>query len=135
MATQTRKLSFRWPPRNGGRPLQVAELEPLQTQALACCADGEPAGALADARAAITDALDVHPGADAVRVAGSPDLDGLDGEAATGGSDRDRGAASAGALSTLPADRRHVSLEADHLALQLGDLDRLEAQTLAGGSW
>ncbi len=109
---------------------QVAELEPLKAQATAGCAGDEAANALADAGHAIADALDVRQDSDAVRVAGSGDLDGFDGEGASRRSDGDRRTSSACALAVLPADRCHVGVEADHLALELSDLDRLDAQTL-----
>lgn len=117
-----------------GLSSQVAELEPLQTQALARGADGEAADTLADAHALVADVLDVDARRDAVAVVGAPHLDGLDGQCATGRSDRDRRSLAARALPALPADRRHVRLQADHLVLQLDDLDRLDAQTLALGA-
>lgn len=113
---------------------QVAELEPLQAQALASGADGESTDALADAHALVADVLDVYPCRHRVGVAGSPDLDGFDRQASAGRADGDRGTSTAGALTALPADCSHVRLEADHLALQLGDLDGLEAKPLARGS-
>jgi len=136
-ATQTRDS-----PRPGGRclsanadyPLQVAELEPLETQPLAGRTSGEPADTLADADVPVADVLDVHQSRDTVRVARSGDLDGLDRQAASGRSDGDGCALSGCALALLPADGCDVSVEADHLALQLGDLDCLDAQALASGS-
>lgn len=106
---------------------QVAELEPLQSQPLTSCADGEAADTLADAHASITDVLDVNPGGHRMGVAGTPDLDRLDGKTASGSADGDRRSSAVGALTVLPADGRDVCLEADHLALKLSDLDRFEA--------
>jgi len=51
-------------------PLQVAELEPLQAQALTGRTHGEPTDALADADTSVADVLDVHQSADGIRVAG-----------------------------------------------------------------
>lgn len=113
---------------------QVAELEPLQSQPLTSGAYGEAADALADAHASITDVLDVNPGGHRIGVAGSPDLDGFDRQAAAGGAYGDRRALAAGALTVLPTDGRDVCPEADHLALELSDLDCLEAQPLSLGA-
>jgi len=110
---------------------QVAELEPLHAQTATGCADSEAADALADADPLVADALDVCRGGDGVRVAGAPDLDGLDGEPAAGRADGDRGTSTLRALVSLPADGGDVCLETDHLALQLGDLDCLETKSLA----
>lgn len=113
---------------------QVAQLEPFQTQALAGGSDGEPADTLADAGESIADVLDVRQGRNAVGVVGPRDFDGFDREASPGRPHGDCRVLAARALSRLPADRRHMSTEADHLALQLGDPDRLDAKALTSSS-
>ena len=134
-ATQTRDFSPVWVdadyqlmPTN---PLQVAELEPLQTQTLACRPSGEPTDALADADASVADVLDVYRCTDCVRVARPRDLDGFDRETSSGRADGNRRAFAGRALSLLPADGCDVRVEADHFALLLRDLDGLDAQALA----
>lgn len=112
----------------------VHELEPLQPEALAGCSGDESTDAGTDAGHAVADVLDVHQGADAVAVAGSCDLDSFDRQGAPRRSDRDRRASAARALARLPADRRHMGIEADHLVAQLRDPDRLDAQALASSS-